>query len=124
MRGGKLIQLLFCVSLLAFVVGLLFPIILEHIFKVEEYLSQKRAETVVEQAAQWYIITQGAPNHTLLTNEVKKALIPNYLNKWPGKEPIECTISPNGNIKVQTEEDKDDSWLQEVILHGYGEPED
>lgn len=94
-------------SLFALILGAFLPVIIENIDYVEEMRDQKRAEAVLYQAAKWYVINNGAPDHTLYSEEVKQVLINNYLNKWPGKEPIECIIEPDGSVTVYTRKDED-----------------
>jgi hypothetical protein len=102
LKGGTFLRVLFFTSFLALVLGVLLPVIVENIDYVEEMRDQKRAEAVIYQAARWYVINNGEPDHTLYSEEVKQILIGDYLNKWPGKEPIECMIEPDGTVIVYT----------------------
>lgn len=104
LAGGTLLRVLFFTSLFALFAGAMLPVVLESIPYVEELRDQKRAEATLYQAARWYVINNGAPNHTLNSEEVKQILIPDYLNKWPGKDPIECIIKPDGTVTVYTRE--------------------
>ncbi len=113
MYGGTFIRLLIFISLLGVTAGLMLPIVIEELLKLDEYKDQKRAEVIVEQSAQWYVINNGTPSEVMTTEQVKKTLIPHYLNKWPGKEPIECEIYPNGEIMVFTVDQSDQNfWLK------------
>ncbi|RKD24328.1 hypothetical protein BEP19_07985 [Ammoniphilus oxalaticus] len=101
MRLGTFFNLLLGAALLAVAIGGFLPALLD-VFGVDEQQEQKMAESVVEEAAWWYVLHQGQPLETMQTEQVKEALIPDYLNKWPGKYPIQCEIDSNGNINVKT----------------------
>lgn len=113
MYGGTFIRLLIFISLLGVTAGLMLPIVIEELLRLDEYKDQKRAEVIVEQSAKWYVINNGTPPEVMTTEQVKKTLIPHYLNKWPGKKPIECEIHPNGEIMVFTVDHSNQNfWLK------------
>ncbi|MBP1931614.1 hypothetical protein J2Z37_001615 [Ammoniphilus resinae] len=104
MQGGTFLRLLLFITTFAILTGLCIPLLLENLLQVDDNKIQKRAESIVVDAAKWYLMHNGIPNETMYTDDVKKALIPEYLNKWPGKYPIVCTIDTQGNIIVETVE--------------------
>jgi type II secretory pathway pseudopilin PulG len=99
---GILLRFLLSAVILGVISGILLPIALEKLTAIEERKAQERAERIIENAARWYIINNGNPSHTLQTEEVKQVLIPHYLNRWPGEQPIECRIDPQGQIHIWT----------------------
>lgn len=107
LEGGTFFRVLFFISLLGLIFGMMLRVFIETLPYVDEMKAQKRAEDVLLQAAKWYVINNGPPDHTLYTEESQRVLIPDYLNKWPGKEPIECIIEPDGTVRVYTRKDED-----------------
>lgn len=105
LEGGTIFRVLFSIILLGLITGMVLRVFIEKLPYVDDRKAQERAEGVLLQAAKWYMINNGPPDHTLYTEESKQVLIPDYLNKWPGKEPIECIIQPDGTITVYTRKD-------------------
>ena len=117
MQGGTFLRLLFFISIFAILTGSCIPLLLENLLEVDDHKIQKRAESIVLDAAKRYLKDNGAPNETMVTDDIKEALIPQYLNKWPGHYPIICTINTQGNIVVETikpEKPKPD-WLVQLL---------
>jgi type II secretory pathway pseudopilin PulG len=100
-RGSTMIRLLVFISLMGIVAGLLLPIVLDGLFSINERKAYKLTLANVEDAAKWYVINDGPPTHPMNTEEVKKTLVPHYLNKWPTKGPIQVTIDTNGKVTVK-----------------------
>lgn len=121
MRGGTLGRLLFFISILGIAAGLVLPSFLEHLSLIDELKAQQRSEATLEHAVNWYLINNGPPSQTMHTEDVKKALIPHYLNRWPGKQPIECTIDPEGHVHIYTAGDyTSEPWIKKVIYRLLG----
>ncbi len=118
-------RFLFFFLLLGLVAGLVLPLLFEQLLTIEETKAQKRAEATLKRAVQWYLINNGPPDHTMDTEEVKQALIPYYLNQWPGRRPIYCTIDPLGNIHIYSEGyHPNETWIRKIMKRWFGDSND
>ena len=100
-RGGSMVRLLLLISVLGIIAGLMLPIMLDSLLSINERKAYKHTISIVEDAAKWFIINNGPPKHSMNTEEVKKILVPHYLNRWPTNGPIQVTIVTNGKVTVK-----------------------
>jgi type II secretory pathway pseudopilin PulG len=101
-QGGTFLRLMLGIIIFASLSGFALPILLEILTEMDKRKAQNHAEYIVEAAARWYLINNGNPIEVMDTEAVKQALIPHYLNRWPGKETIKCEINTDGTITVWT----------------------